>query len=99
MCQYIKRSRWILIGGCVALLAFSASMVSINAGDEAKGIALMFMACLSIGVVETCSLVLVPLALPTEDIGAALGALGSIRSSGSLGRVGHLRHDPGEQVG
>lgn len=83
MCQYIKRSRWILIGGCVALLAFSASMVSINPSDEAKGVALMFMACFSVGVVETCSQALVPLALPTEDIGAALGALSSIRSAGS----------------
>ena len=83
MCQYIKRSRWILIGGCVALLAFSASMVSIGPGEEAKGVALMFMACFSVGIVETCSLALMPLALPTEDIGAALGALGSIRSGGA----------------
>ena len=43
----------------------------------------MFMACFSVGVVETCSLALAPLALPSEDIGAALGALGSIRSAGA----------------
>lgn len=62
----------------------------------------MFMACFSVGVVETCSLALgkpcslvltvsyplklmtaAPLNLPSEDIGAALGALGSIRSGGA----------------
>lgn len=82
MCQYIKKSRYILIGGTLALLAFSASMVSIQPGDEAKGVGLMFMACFSVGIVETCSLA-PPLALPSEDIGAALGALGSIRSGGA----------------
>jgi hypothetical protein len=41
------------------------------------------MACYSVGIIETCSLALAPLALPTEDIGAALGALGSIRSGGA----------------
>ncbi|KAJ9658280.1 hypothetical protein H2201_007839 [Coniosporium apollinis] len=83
LCQYIKRSRWILIGSCASLLAFSASMVSIQPGDETKAIALMFMACFSVGIIETCSLALAPLACPSEDIGAALGALGSIRSGGA----------------
>lgn len=83
MCSRIKKSRYILIGGTVSLLAFSAAMVSINPGQEAKGIGLMFMACFSVGIVETCSLALAPLALPSEDIGAALGALGSIRSGGA----------------
>jgi hypothetical protein len=41
------------------------------------------MACFSVGVVEICSLALVPLALPSEDIGAAVRALGTIRSTGS----------------
>lgn len=83
MCRYIKKSRWILMTGCASLVAFSAPMVSIRPGQQAKGIGLMFMACFSIGIIETCSLALAPLALPTEDIGAALGALGSIRSGGA----------------
>lgn len=83
LCRYIKQSRWILVTGCALLVAFSASMVSIQPGQQAKGIGLMFMACFSIGIIETCSLALAPLALPTEDIGAALGALGSIRSGGA----------------
>lgn len=102
MCQYIKKSRYILIGSCVSLLAFSAAMVSIGPGQESKGVGLMFMACFSVGVIEACSLSLgeyqysckerngrmltmisAPLALPSEDIGAALGALGSIRSGGA----------------
>ncbi|KAK4941425.1 hypothetical protein LTR10_018694 [Elasticomyces elasticus] len=81
--KYIKRSRMVLIAGCVMLLTFSASMVSVGVAQEKKGIGLMFMACFSIGIVETCSLALAPLSLPTEDIGAALGALGSIRSGGA----------------
>lgn len=83
LCTYIKKSRYILIFGCLGLLTFSAGMVSVKPGQEAKGVALMFMDCWSLGVVETCSLALAPLALPTEDIGAALGALGSIRSAGA----------------
>lgn len=83
LCRYVKKSRYILIGGTLSLLAFSASMVSINPGQEAKGVGLMFMACFSVGIIETCSLSLAPLALPSEDIGAALGALGSIRSAGA----------------
>lgn len=58
MCKFIKRSRWILIGGCTFLLAFCGGMVSVNPGQEAKGVGLMFMACFSVGVVETCSLAL-----------------------------------------
>jgi hypothetical protein len=58
-------------------------MASINPGQQTKGIALMFMACFSVGVIETCSLALAPLACPSEDLGAALGALGSIRSGGA----------------
>ncbi|KAK6423434.1 hypothetical protein LTR95_016530 [Oleoguttula sp. CCFEE 5521] len=83
LCQYIKQSRYILIGGCVLLLSFSAAMVTIEPGQEAKGVGLMFMACFSVGIVEICSLALAPLALPSEDIGAATGALGSIRSGGA----------------
>ncbi|TKA69436.1 hypothetical protein B0A49_03776, partial [Cryomyces minteri] len=83
LCQYIPKSRWILISGCTSLLAFSAAMISINPGDESKGIGLMFMACFSVGVIETCSLALAPLSCPSEDLGAALGAPGSIRSGGA----------------
>ncbi|KAL5362255.1 fungal trichothecene efflux pump [Aspergillus floccosus] len=70
-------------GWLAALLAFAGAMVSANPGQEAKGIALIFMACFSVGIIETCSFALLPLSLPTEDIGAALGALGSIRSGGA----------------
>jgi hypothetical protein len=83
LCQYIKKSRYILITWCTMLTIFSASMVSIQPGQQSKGIGLMFMACYSVGVIETCSLSLAPLSCGTEDIGAALGALGSIRSGGA----------------
>jgi len=83
MCQYIPKTRYILIGSCISLTAFSASMVSLKPEQDTRGIALMFMACFSIGIIETCSLSLAPLACASEDIGAALGALGSIRSGGA----------------
>ena len=83
LCQYIKKSRYILITACTSLTVFSASMVSIQPGQESKGVGLMFMACYSVGVIETCSLALAPLSCASEDIGAALGALGSIRSGGA----------------
>jgi hypothetical protein len=83
LCQYIHQTRWILISSALSLVAFSAAMVSVGPGDEAKGIALMFMACFSVGIIEICSLALAPLACASEDLGAALGALGSIRSGGA----------------
>lgn len=58
-------------------------MVSLQPGDENKGIGLMFMACFAVGIIETCSLSLAPLAVGSEDLGVALGALGSIRSGGA----------------
>lgn len=57
-------------------------MTSVGPEDKAKGIALMTMACLSVGVIETASLSLAPLSCPPEDLGVALGTLGSIRSAG-----------------
>jgi hypothetical protein len=82
LCRYIKKSRYILIGNCLSLLAFSASMVSIDVGEEEKGVGLVFIAYYSVRVIETCSLALSQ-ALPTEDIGVTLGALGSILSGGA----------------
>ncbi|KPI41091.1 putative MFS-type transporter YusP [Cyphellophora attinorum] len=83
LCQYIKRSRFILIGCAASLLAFCAAMIDVEVGDEAKGVAFMLLATTSVGALELCSLAIAPLALPTEDIGVALGALGSIRSGGA----------------
>ncbi|KAF4636561.1 hypothetical protein G7Y89_g1524 [Cudoniella acicularis] len=83
LCKWIPKSRYILIISCLSLTVFSAAMVSLTPGDETKGIALMFMACFSVGIIETCSLSLAPLACASEDLGAALGALGSIRSAGA----------------
>lgn len=83
LCRFIKKTRFILLTATLSLLAWSAAMIAVNPGQEAKGIAFMFLACISVGVIETCSLALAPLPLPTEDIGVALGALGTIRSAGA----------------
>jgi hypothetical protein len=58
-------------------------MITLQPGDENRGIALMFMACFSVGIIEIWSLTLAPLAVPSEDLGVALGALGSIRTAGA----------------
>ena len=57
-------------------------MASLEPGTQARGVALLFMAGFSLGVVETASLALAPLSCLSEDIGVALGTLGSIRSAG-----------------
>jgi hypothetical protein len=81
--KLIPRTRYILISATLTLIAFSGAMLDINVGDRTKGIAFMFFACFTVGVTETCVLSLAPLTCPSEDIGAALGALGSIRNGGA----------------
>ena len=83
-----RHHRWTLIASTVFLTAFSAAMVSVEYGDRAKGIGLMLMASLAVGVIETASLSLAPLSCPPEDLGVALGTLGSIRSAG--GSIGGM---------
>jgi hypothetical protein len=58
-------------------------MIDLQPGDQTKGIAFMFLACVSVGIIESCSISLAPLACKTEDLGVATGALGSIRSGGA----------------
>lgn len=58
-------------------------MIAIQPGDQNKGIAFMFFACCSVGIIEACAMSLGPLACATEDLGLATGALGSIRSGGA----------------
>ena len=67
----------------VTLTIFSAAMVSIGPGDESLGVGLMFMACCSVGIIETVSMALIPLSCPPEDIATSLGMLGSSRSGGA----------------
>lgn len=57
-------------------------MSSVHLHERAKGIAFMMMACFAVGIIETATLALAPLSCPPEDLGVALGALGSFRSAG-----------------
>lgn len=81
--KLITRTRLILMFITLMLIAFSGAMVDIHVGDRAKGAAFMFCSTFTVGVLETCVLSLAPLTCHPEDIGAALGALGSIRNGGS----------------
>lgn len=60
------------------LAAFCGSMASVHPGDDKKGPALVTFIMLPIGIIEVGARALLPLTCPDEDIGAALGALGSI---------------------
>ncbi|MCJ1298329.1 hypothetical protein MMC08_001118 [Hypocenomyce scalaris] len=83
LCRYIHYHRYILMYATVTLTIFSAAMVSIGPGDESLGVGLMFMACCSVGIIETVSMALIPLSCPPEDIATSLGMLGSSRSGGA----------------
>jgi hypothetical protein len=83
MCRYVRSTRTIVIIGCAGLLAFTAAMVSVQPSTETRAVTFMFLACCSVGIVETCSLSLAPLTCPSEDLGSAVGVLGSIRSAGA----------------
>ena len=82
MVHYIKQTRYILIASTVTLTAFAAAMVSVGVGESAKGVGLLFVTSFAFGIIETASLSLAPLSCPPEDLGLALGTLGSIRSAG-----------------
>jgi len=73
--------RGLLMFICALLTAMAGAMAAVGPGDQALGIGLMFFACFSVGVIECIGVVVAPLTCPPEDLGAALGALGSIRST------------------
>lgn len=81
--RLVPKTRWLVIPSCFSLIAFSAAMVSIKPGQQTSAIAILFMLAFFTGIIEIASLGLIPLACPTEDIGVAVGALGSIRSGGA----------------
>lgn len=56
-------------------------MIAVGPGDVNLGCGIMFTACWCVGIIECVAVVLTPLSCPAEDLGAALGALGSIRST------------------
>ncbi|KAJ9646711.1 hypothetical protein H2204_000403 [Knufia peltigerae] len=76
--RYCTWHRTILIGSAGILAAFCGAMISVQPGDDKKGPALIAFVMLPIGTIEVGSRALLPLTCPDEDIGAALGALGSI---------------------
>lgn len=81
--RIIPKTRWLSITSCAFMIAFSAAMVSVQPGQQAKAVGILFMLGFFVGVIEIASLSLLPITCPTKDIGSALGALGSIRSSGA----------------
>jgi len=79
--HYIPHQRALLFFICCLLTAMAGAMISVGPGTVSLGCGLMFTACWCVGVLECIAVVLTPLSCPPEDLGAALGALGSIRST------------------
>lgn len=81
MMHYIPHQRALLFFTAVLLTAMAGAMIAVAPGTISLGCGIMFTACWCVGVLECVAVVLTPLSCPPEDLGAALGALGSIRST------------------
>ena len=92
LCHYTKHIRLLLIFSTTTLTVFAAAMISVGNGERGKAIGFMSTGSLALGVIEGISLSLAPLTLPPEDLGLAIGALGTIRSAG--GAIGGISPGP-----
>lgn len=79
--HYLRWHRYILMFVCCLLTASAGGMAAVGPGDKNLGVALMFLAVFSVGVIECIAVVNCPVTCPPEHLGSALGALGSIRST------------------
>ncbi|KIV91046.1 hypothetical protein PV10_05631 [Exophiala mesophila] len=79
--KYLQWHRYILMFVCCLLTASAGGMAAVGPGDKDLGVALMFLAVFSVGVIECVAVVNCPITCPPEHLGSALGALGSIRST------------------
>ena len=79
--KYLQWHRYVLMFVCCLLTASAGGMAAVGPGDKDLGVALMFLAVFSVGVIECVAVVNCPITCPPEHLGSALGALGSIRST------------------
>lgn len=64
----------------VILVAFTAGMAGTNPNTEAVALVFLVITGSCVGYLENCALVLAPFCLKPEDIGLALGLLGTMRA-------------------
>lgn len=76
--RFIPWHRPFLIFSSVLLTAMCGSLASVQPLDYGKAPALLAFMMVSIGWIEVGARALLPLSCPSEDIGAALGVMGSI---------------------
>jgi hypothetical protein len=76
--HWLKLHKWAFIFATTIIAATAGSMTTMGPGDFGKGPTLIAFLGFFIGVIETGARALLPLTCPDEDIGAALGAMGSI---------------------
>ncbi|KAF2815685.1 uncharacterized protein BDZ99DRAFT_120678 [Mytilinidion resinicola] len=84
MLHWISYQRGLLFFTCCLLTAMAGAMIAVGPGSVSLDCGLMLTACWCIGVIECIAVVLTPLSCPPEDLGAALGALGSVRSTAAM---------------
>lgn len=80
--SYLPKVKWQTVTASVFSCAFVASLASLHAGGHAQIIALGVLATTSIGYVENITFPGVTLLFEAQDIGLAVGVLGSIRAMG-----------------
>ena len=80
--SYLPKVKWQTIIASVCSCAFVASLASIHASGHAQIIVLGVLATTSIGYVENITFPGVTLLFEAQDIGLAVGVLGSIRAMG-----------------
>lgn len=76
--HFLPWHRITLVCATALLVTFCGAMLSIKPGEQVKAGFAMGLASYSIGIIEVVARALLPLSCPDEDIGAAIGLLGSI---------------------
>lgn len=76
--RYLPYHKQFLILSCIILTAFTGALASVQPGETAKASTLMAFAGLGLGLIESASRSLLPLSCPDEDIGSAIGVLGTV---------------------
>lgn len=79
--KYVRYHKYTFVFVNALMTIIAGAMTTLEPGQESKGIGLIFTAVFAAGFIECGSIVLIPFSCPDEDLGTALGVLGSVRSA------------------
>ncbi|KAL6242206.1 hypothetical protein RBB50_010754 [Rhinocladiella similis] len=74
---FVTHHKYVFFACCVVMTTFVGVMVSVQPGQTAKAASSVALISGSCGIIECASRSLLPLSCPDEDIGAAIGILGT----------------------